>query len=286
MVAQLSQLGERISTKLEGAERTVKLLGKCIVGERADYYRMRLKSKLLDITDARFPVGSVEPATLETDAPEVLLEKMLPAAYREEFLAFLETSLPEEGTYGVRAVVGKGPTRHPHDFIVDHNPQGFRVQFLDPEEQVGRRDPTSPRIANLFVLDLPHDSSVQPDLAIGRFDTSRLAPEVRQDLMKMRTLREIAPSFLETGEVDGVPSSATYFLLHFANGKGKWVDAHAWSDETLKEAASSPENALPAHSGVRQTFLVIAVLDYVKSMIRQGHMRPYPEGSTIHSVQK
>lgn len=286
MVAHLSQLGERISTKFDGVERTARLLGKCIVGERAAYYRMRLMSKLLDITDARFPVGSVEPATLETDAPEVLLEKMLPEAYRKELLAFLQTSLPEEGTYGVRAVVGKGPTRHPHDFIVDHTPQGFRIQFLDPEEQVGRRDPTSPRIANLFVLDLPHDVNVSPDLAIGRFDTSRLDPEVRQGLMKMRTLRDIAPSFLERGEIEGVPSTATYFSLHFADGRGKWVDAHAWSDETLREAASRPERELPAHSGVRQTFLVIAVLDYVKSMIKQGHMRPYPEGSTIHSVQK
>lgn len=276
---------QRHKESIQALHKKAKLAKACLVGERTEYYRNRVKSKVLDIVDARFPTGKKEPAEASSDHPEIILEKMLPKEYLTDFLAYLQSTFPNEGTYGCRAVVGKGPTRHPHDFIVENGEEKYRIMFLDPEEQVGTRDNTSPRIVNVLIMDIKEgEDSPEVKLAVGRYDTSRLSPEQRHPFLKMRTLRDLAPDFLETGALAGMPNKQTYFSLHITPDGARLVDSHA-SSKNLESVVNNPHTPLPFHSGVRQTFLVRAVLEYMKTLANQGHMQDYSDG-VIHSVQK
>lgn len=112
-----------------------------------------------------------------TENVDKVMYRLLTEDQRKRLLDFMDGL--EDGRYEYLSLVGEkdNGTLHPHLFVVEKRDGVVKLNFVDPEHNVGNQNLLRPKISNLMAINVPEGKDSVPELVILRFATEGLFPD-------------------------------------------------------------------------------------------------------------
>ena len=155
---------------------------------------------------------------------------------------------------------------HAHEFRLSKNEDGaILFEFLDPEGFLGRRDPESPEISQVLVLEIQRDGRYF--LGLSRFSAQEDFSEGFKTMADLESLATIFRREECLKNKDGAPYQGPVYVQALETERGLSF--------TSSNAVISAANLMRARHQVGR------IISHAHQLLEHGHMQPLSERGFI-----